>query len=133
MTSPASKRRKPQKPKRRAPAEKEPRQPRTLAANYLHGDLRPSYHRLNFALSKANRPVSIIQLLPQQLQRCTVPRGRGGNAMISESPDGNQPPPLIIVTHDDRVAAECDRVINLPDPRSAIEPSEAQRDTAKRA
>jgi ABC-type lipoprotein export system ATPase subunit len=28
---------------------------------------------------------------------------------------------MIIVTHDDRVAAECDRVIALPDPRSAIE------------
>jgi putative ABC transport system ATP-binding protein len=32
---------------------------------------------------------------------------------------------MIIVTHDDRVAGECDRVIDLPDPRSAIEPSEA--------
>lgn len=32
---------------------------------------------------------------------------------------------MIIVTHDDRVAAECDRVIDLPDPRSAIEPSES--------
>jgi len=31
---------------------------------------------------------------------------------------------MIIVTHDDRVAAECDRVVALPDPRSAIEPSE---------
>ena len=29
---------------------------------------------------------------------------------------------MIIVTHDDRVAAECDRVMALPDPRSAIEP-----------
>src|ERR1700674_4472811 len=31
---------------------------------------------------------------------------------------------MVIVTHDDRVAAECDRVIDLPDPRSAIQPSE---------
>jgi putative ABC transport system ATP-binding protein len=32
---------------------------------------------------------------------------------------------MIIVTHDDRVAAVCDRVVALPDPRSAIEPSES--------
>lgn len=31
---------------------------------------------------------------------------------------------MIIVTHDDRVAAECNRVMALPDPRTAIEPSE---------
>jgi|GEM_PF-2117562 len=28
---------------------------------------------------------------------------------------------MIIVTHDDRVAAVCDRVVALPDPRSALE------------
>jgi putative ABC transport system ATP-binding protein len=31
---------------------------------------------------------------------------------------------MIIVTHDDRVAAACDRVIALADPHSAIEPAE---------
>jgi putative ABC transport system ATP-binding protein len=31
---------------------------------------------------------------------------------------------MIIVTHDDRVAAECDRVVALPDPKSASEPSQ---------
>src|SRR5450759_547494 len=34
---------------------------------------------------------------------------------------------MIIVTHDDRVAAECDRVIALPDPRSADEPDDPIR------
>jgi putative ABC transport system ATP-binding protein len=42
-------------------------------------------------------------------------------AMLRELNAGGKT--MIIVTHDDRVAAECDRVINLPDPRSAIEPS----------
>jgi ABC-type lipoprotein export system ATPase subunit len=31
---------------------------------------------------------------------------------------------MIIVTHDDRVAALCDQVMTLPDRPSAIEPSE---------
>ena len=43
-------------------------------------------------------------------------------AMLRELNAGGKT--MIIVTHDDRVAAECDRVIALPDPRSAIEPSE---------
>jgi putative ABC transport system ATP-binding protein len=43
-------------------------------------------------------------------------------AMLRELNAGGKT--MIIVTHDDRVAAECDRVIDLPDPRSAIEPSE---------
>jgi alpha-D-ribose 1-methylphosphonate 5-triphosphate synthase subunit PhnL len=29
---------------------------------------------------------------------------------------------MIVVTHDDRVAAQCNRVMALPDPDSAIEP-----------
>ncbi|MHB8611219.1 MAG: ABC transporter ATP-binding protein [Candidatus Dormibacteraceae bacterium] len=43
-------------------------------------------------------------------------------AMLRELNAGGKT--MIIVTHDDRVAAECDRVIALPDPRSAIAPSE---------
>lgn len=43
-------------------------------------------------------------------------------AMLRELNAGGKT--MIIVTHDDRVAAECDRVVVLPDPRSAIEPSE---------
>jgi putative ABC transport system ATP-binding protein len=43
-------------------------------------------------------------------------------AMLRELNAGGKT--MIIVTHDDRVAAECDRVIDLPDPRGAIEPSE---------
>jgi putative ABC transport system ATP-binding protein len=49
-------------------------------------------------------------------------------AMLRELNAGGKT--MIIVTHDDRVAAECDRVIDLPDPRSAIEPSEARRGAA---
>jgi putative ABC transport system ATP-binding protein len=44
-------------------------------------------------------------------------------AMLRELNAGGKT--MIIVTHDDRVAAECDRVVALPAPRSAIEPSEA--------
>ena len=43
-------------------------------------------------------------------------------AMLRELNAGGKT--MIIVTHDDRVAAACDRVIALPDPWSAIEPSE---------
>jgi putative ABC transport system ATP-binding protein len=43
-------------------------------------------------------------------------------AMLRELNAGGKT--MIIVTHDDRVAAECDRVVVLPDPRSATEPSE---------
>src|SRR5450759_2222419 len=43
-------------------------------------------------------------------------------AMLRELNAGGKT--MVIVTHDDRVAAACDRVVALPDPRSAIEPSE---------
>jgi hypothetical protein len=33
---------------------------RTLTATYLHGDLRPSYRLLNFALSGTKRQVGLI-------------------------------------------------------------------------